>query len=141
MLLVARHGMSSSYVSEDKEICVVGAVFLDLRKAFDTVNHKVLLSKLSAFNCSPLTLSWIESYLTGRRQHVTVNNRLSPALDLSTGVPQGSILGPLLFTLYINDLPSVCPDVETQLYADDTVIYSMCTPIQSKRLLINLPQL
>ena len=105
---------------------VVGAVFLDLRKAFDTVNHKVLLSKLSAFNCSPLTLSWIESYLTCRRQHVIVNNRLSPALDLSTGVPQGSIIGPLLFSLYINDLPSVCPDVETQLYADDTVIYTVC---------------
>ena len=101
---------------------VVGAVFLDLRKAFDTVNHKVLLAKLSSFNFSPLALSWFESYLTGRCQYV-VNNQLSPALELYTGVPQGSILGPLLFSLYINDLPSVCHNVETQLYADDTVMY------------------
>ncbi len=102
---------------------VVGAVFLDLRKAFDTINHKVLLAKLSSFNFSPLALSWFESYLSGGCQHVVVNNHLSPALELHTGVPQGSILRPLLFSLYINDLPSVCPNVETQLYADDTVIY------------------
>jgi len=100
---------------------VVGAVFLDLRK--DTVNHKVLIARLSNFNLSSSAIKWIESYLTGRSQCVSVNNHRSSVLNLHTGVPQGSILGPLLFSVYINDLPSVCPDVNTLMDTDDTVIY------------------
>lgn len=102
---------------------VVGAVFLDLRKAFDTVNYTILLAKLCSFNFSSDALKWTESYLTDRLQHVRVQSFKSAALSLSTGLPQGSILGPLLFSLYMNDLPSVCPDVSVQLYADDTVVY------------------
>ncbi len=102
---------------------VVGAVFLDLKKAFDTVNHKTLLTKLCSFNFSSDALKWIESYLTDRFQHVRVQSFKSAALSLSTGLPQGSNLGPLLFSLYINDLPSVCPDVSVQMYADDTLVY------------------
>ncbi len=75
---------------------VVGAVFLDLRKAFDTLNHRILLSKLLSFNFSPHTLRWIESYLSGRTQYVSIQNYNSAPLSISTGVPQGSILGPLL---------------------------------------------
>uniref|UniRef100_A0A8C6V2B9 Reverse transcriptase domain-containing protein n=1 Tax=Neogobius melanostomus TaxID=47308 RepID=A0A8C6V2B9_9GOBI len=103
---------------------VVGAVFLDLRKAFDTVNHLVLLSKLKQYNLSINTLSWIKSYLAGRSQCVRVSEAVSPLRECTMGVPQGSILGPLLFSLYINDLPSVCDDVDVQMYADDTVIYT-----------------
>ena len=102
----------------------VGAVFLDLRKAFDPVNHRVLIAKLSSFNFSNNALKWSESYLMNRIQCVNVRNQKSSALDTLTGVPQGSILGPLLFSLYINDLPSVCSDVEIQLYSDDAVIFT-----------------
>ena len=72
---------------------VVGAVFLDLRKAFDTVSRHILITKLSAFNFTPLTRKWIESYLNGRNQHVSVSNHRPSILNLCPGVPQGSILG------------------------------------------------
>ncbi len=87
------------------------------------LNHRILLSKLLSFNFSPHTLRWIESYLSGHTQYVSIQNYNSAPLSISTGVPQGSVLGPLLFTLYINDLPSVCPNTNIQMYADDSVIY------------------
>lgn len=102
---------------------VVGAVFLDLKKAFDTINHGILLSKLNAFNFSADAIKWVESYVTHRTQLVRVKNYQSSVVSLSAGVPQGSILGPLLFSLYVNDFPNVCFNSNIQMYADDTVVF------------------
>lgn len=103
---------------------VVGAVFLDLKKAFDSVNHGVLIVKLSMFNFSPAVIKWIKSYLTDRKQCVRMDQVTSQVVDNHVGVPQGSTLGPLFFSLFINDLREACPPTVTcQMYADDAVIY------------------
>ena len=99
------------------------AIFIDLKKAFDTLDHNILISKLKAHGIVGTPLAWLQNYLTTRGQCVLANNNKSPVATIRSGVPQGSILGPLLFNIYINDLPSRLHNTKTQLYADDTVIY------------------
>ena len=95
-------------------------VFLDLKKAFDTVNHDVLLSKLNNYGIKDIPHKWFTSYLDKRTQKCSINGSLSQSCLLSCGVPQGTILGPLLFLLYINDLPNCLTNCQPRMYADDT---------------------
>ena len=99
------------------------AVFLDLTKAFDTLDHSVLLDKLASLGFSKASVQWFKAYLTDRTQSVVVNGSTSDPQSISFEDPQGSLIGPLLFIIYINDVPSAVKHCKIQLYADDTLLY------------------
>ena len=97
-----------------------GVIFIDLKKAFDTIDHEIILQKLAKYGVDQDALKWFKSYLKNRLQRCNVNNHLSSATPLNCGVPQGSIIGPLLFLIYINDLPNCLSLGFPRMYADDT---------------------
>ena len=99
---------------------IVISLFIDLKKAFDTVDHRILLRKLYAYGIRGTMLKWIESYLSGRTQYVVFDGQESEIHGIQCGVPQGSILGPLLFILYMNDICNVSDIFFAIMYADDT---------------------
>ena len=99
-------------------------VFMDLSKAFDTLDHSILLTKLKYYGIQENELMWFSSYLTNRQQYVELNGISSDLKPLFTGVPQGSILGPLLFWIYMNDIQQSSQYFKYILYADDTTSFT-----------------
>ena len=99
-------------------------VYMDLSKAFDTLDHYILLEKLKYYGFHDKSLDLLKSYLCNRKQYVEYNNIKSDLMNITCGVPQGSILGPLLFIVYMNDLPSAVNFIELIIYADDTTLFA-----------------
>ena len=112
------------------------AVYLDFRKAFDSVPHQRLLNKLRACGVAGKVLDWIQSFLTGRHQQVIIGGHKSPWSPVLSGVPQGSVLGPTLFIAFVNDMPNVV-DSSIKIFADDTKLFRKVPTTQDRRLLQN----
>ena len=116
---------------------VNAVVFLDLKRAFDTVDHTILLSKLFEYGIRGIAYEWFRSYLDNRNQQCFVDGSLSTSQILTCGIPQGTILGPLLFILYINDLPNCLSNSVARMYADDTHLTFASNNIETIKYVMN----
>ena len=105
----------------------VNIIYLEMSKAFDTVNHTKLLRELHQYGFGGNLLTWLESYLPNRSQRVTILGATSSLLPVTSGVPQGSILGPILFLMYVNSLPDVVRSKQIAAFVDDTKVFKEIT--------------
>ena len=114
----------------------IDAILLDFSKAFDKVDHQILISKLHKYGIQHSTLNWLKSFLSNREQTVVVDGSESSPLPVLSGVPQGTVLGPLLFLVYINDISvDLSPGTKIRLFADDSLLYrTISTPDDSRTL-------
>ena len=112
--------MNNNWYSDINNGDVIGCVTLDFKKAFDILSHNIVLKKLGLYGCHEMSLSWFDSYLKNRSQVVNIDHVMSPVEFLEYGVPQGSILGPLIFILFINDIVFEVKYSTFSIYADDT---------------------
>jgi hypothetical protein len=113
----------------------VDSVYTDFSKAFDTVSHRLLIHKMSSYGFNGSMLQWLDSYLSRRYQRVVINGISSSWCKVTSGVPQGSLIGPLLFVLYINDLPDVLSHSSCSMYADDAKLYRPICSVSDCQLL------
>ena len=108
---------------------LTGVCLFDLAKCFDTIDHELLLYKLGKYGLTETELLWFSNYLSDRSQIVNINGQLSSPKLIKTGVPQGSVLGPLLFLLFINDFPSCLSNATCNIFADDNMVHVNGTSI------------
>ena len=112
-------------------------IFVDLQKAFDTVDHKILLHKLEFYGIRGVCNDWFKSYLSDRKQFVSINGYNSDLMPVNCGVPQGSVLGPLLFLIYINDLHKAIRYCKVHHFADDTNLFHTNKSVKNLNKLVN----
>ena len=116
---------------------ITTGIFLDLSKAFDTIKHDILLDKMAHYGFRGIVLDWFKSYLTNRKQFVEYNNCKSTIRLINSGMPQGSILGPLGFIIYVNDIPNSVPDLSLILFADDTSAFTSHKDLSTLNVIMN----
>ena len=132
-LVILLEKVTEALDNSEFAICIL----IDIRKAFDTVEHNILMQKLHHYGIRGNALQWFNSYLSNRQQYVNYNNTSSDMKLITCGVPQGSILGPLLFLLYINDIASVSSILFCTLFADDTTLFYSSKNLQELSDVVN----